>query len=99
MDDKTKSEVTRRKRHLLTAVSALSVSLGVTVVPAAVQGDEPNAASHQHKLDSQQIKLDSQHIKGESHQLKGESHQLKVQSHQYKESNAHMLNPQPLPPG
>ncbi len=91
---------TSSRQALLRAVSALSISLGVTTValadeaPKEIGSQSSGAGSgkvmNQYKSNSNQLKYHSTQIKGESNQLKytnqikGESNQLKYQSNHIK---------------
>jgi hypothetical protein len=71
------------KAALLAAVSALGLSLGVTI-PKTALADESPKENHYVKGESQQIKYGNQQIKGESQQLKYGSGQIKGESNQIK---------------
>jgi hypothetical protein len=96
----------RRKAALLSAVSMLGLSLGVSlsVEPGSATAADPGSvqqkveANHikgegkQIKLQGQQIKGESQQIKLKGEQIKGESQQIKLQGQQIKgESQQHKV--------
>ena len=78
------------KAALLAAVSALGLSLGVTIPKTALADESPKEHSYQKptsnqiKIDGQYLKHSSSQIKGENQQIKGESQQLKLDSQQLK---------------
>jgi len=79
-----KDQGSSRKRQLVSAVSVLGVSLGVTLAAAPAMSAE-NAY----------LKLDTHQIKGETNQIKGESQQHKLDSQQHKlDSQQHKLDSQ-----
>jgi hypothetical protein len=74
---------------LLAAVSALGLSLGVTIPSHATADESPKANP---KPQSRQIKIDSHQLKIESHQLKYDSAQIKLESRQDKwRSESHQI--------
>ena len=86
---------TKRRAALLAAVSALGMSLGVTVPSRADEspkenryatpgGDHPRTESRQLKVNSQQLKGESQQLKIDTQHIKGQSQQLKGGSQQLK---------------
>jgi hypothetical protein len=80
----------RRKAALLSAVSMLGLSLGVSLSlepgsAAADSGSVQQKVEANHiKGESQQIKLQGQQIKGESQQIKLKGEQIKGESQQLK---------------
>ena len=103
-----KDQGSSRKQQLVSAVSVLGVSLGVTLAATPAMSAE-NAYlkldTHQIKGESQQLKVNSLQQKADSQQLKLDSQQHKLDSQQLKLDSTHQklgphsLNPQPLPPG
>jgi hypothetical protein len=77
------------KAALLAAVSALGLSLGVTIPKTALADESPKEHSYQ-KPTSQQIKIDGAYLKHSSNQIKGESDQVKGESHQLKLDSQHI---------
>jgi hypothetical protein len=98
----THDEHARRKARLLSAVSILGASLGVTLAAtsagAAIDSYQPKGDSNHIKGESQQLKYNSQYLKHHSDQIKGEANYLKYNRHQIK-GETHDFNPQPDPPG
>lgn len=104
----TNDERARRKARLLSAVSVLGASLGVTLSATAAGA----ADSQQHKAEAHQLKYESGQLKYEAGQHKGDAHYLKYESSQHKadanylkydtiqqKGSPNAFNPQPDPPG
>jgi|WetSurMetagenome_2_1015567.scaffolds.fasta_scaffold141171_2 hypothetical protein len=95
----------RRRARLLSAVSVLGVSLGVTLSATAAGAADSSQIkidgkpeSHQLKYQSGQLKYDSQYLKHQSNQQKADANYLKYDTNQQKGS-PNAFNPQPDPPG
>ncbi len=94
----TNDERARRRARLLSAVTVLGASLGVTLSATAAGAADSNQIKIDGKPESHQLKYDSQHLKYKSHQQKADANYLKYDTLQQKGST-HDFNPQPDPPG
>ena len=74
----------RRKAALLSAVSMLGLSLGVSLSLEPGSAAAADSGSVQQKVEANHIKGESQQIKLQGQQIKGESQQIKLKGEQIK---------------